>query len=83
MAAPLRSAASSWSEPSLDGSERVLLDRLFESAPEAIVLADTQSRVIRINAEFSRMFGYSSDEARGQCLDDLLAPPDLHEEAVT
>jgi len=82
MAAPLRSTAADWSEPSLDGSERVLLDRLFESAPEAIVLADTQSRVIRTNAEFSRLFGYSAAEARGRSLDDLLAPPDLHAEAV-
>jgi diguanylate cyclase (GGDEF)-like protein/PAS domain S-box-containing protein len=66
---------------SLDGSERVLLDQLFESAPEAIVLADQNSRVIRTNAEFTRLFGYASEEARGRSLDELLAPLELLEEA--
>jgi diguanylate cyclase (GGDEF)-like protein/PAS domain S-box-containing protein len=66
---------------SLDGSERVLLDQLFESAPEAIVLADGQSRVIRTNAEFTRLFGYEPDEARGRSLDELLAPANLIDEA--
>jgi diguanylate cyclase (GGDEF)-like protein/PAS domain S-box-containing protein len=67
---------------SLDGSERILLDRLFECSPEAIVLADQESRVIRINAEFTRLFGFGPDEARGRSLDELLAPPELRQEAV-
>ena len=67
---------------SSDGSEGVLLEQLFETAPEAIVLADIESRVIRTNTEFTRMFGYTADEARGKSLDDLLAPPALREEAV-
>ena len=82
MLAPLLSRTRRGSaHPSLDGSERVLLDRLFESAPEAIVLADRESRVIRINAEFTRIFGYTADEAVGRSLDELLAPPGLREEA--
>jgi diguanylate cyclase (GGDEF)-like protein/PAS domain S-box-containing protein len=64
------------------GSEGVLLDQLFETAPEAIVLADIESRVIRTNTEFTRMFGYTAEEARGKSLDDLLAPAALHGEAV-
>ena len=67
---------------SLDGSERILLDRLFECSPEAIVLADKESRVIRTNAEFTRLFGYGPEEARGRSLDELLAPPDLRREAM-
>jgi len=77
----LRRARHSDQPPDLDGSERVLLDRLFEAAPEAIVLADNLSRVIRVNAEFTRLFGYEADEARGRSLDELLAPPDLRTEA--
>ncbi len=67
---------------SSNGSEGVLLEQLFETAPEAIVLADIESRVIRTNTEFTRMFGYTADEARGQSLDDLLAPTALHGEAA-
>jgi len=81
MLAPLLSRTRSGAPPGLDGSERVLLDRLFESAPEGIVLADRESRVVRINAEFTRLFGYTAEEAVGRSLDELLAPPDLLTEA--
>ncbi len=65
----------------LEGTERALLDQLFESAPQAIVLADVDSRVIRINSEFTRLFGYTPKEARGRSLDELLAPDRLRGEA--
>src|SRR5581483_11226208 len=58
----------------------VYLKELFESAPEAISLLDNSYRVVRVNAEFARMFGYSNDEAVGQRLEDLIVPASrLHE----
>jgi len=36
---------------------------------------------MRVNTEFMRMFGYGVDEAVGQCIDDLVAPPARQEEA--
>src|SRR5581483_3573426 len=58
----------------------VYLTELFESAPEAISLLDSSYRVVRVNAEFARMFGYSNDEAVGQRLEDLIVPASrLHE----
>ena len=72
-------------EPSADvpaGTEGALLEELFESAPEAIVLADNESRVLRINSEFTRLFGYTPEEAKGCLLDDLLAPESLKAEAL-
>ncbi len=57
--------------------QTALLDELFESAPEAIVMVDQQQRVMRVNREFSVMFGYSAEEAHGRTLDELIAPPDL------
>lgn len=60
---------------------QVYLEQLFETAPEAIVLADNDSRVIRVNGEFVRMFGYAAEEAAGRSLDELLAPPGLRDEA--
>jgi len=64
------------------GTERALLEELFESSPEAIVLADNQSRVIRINSAFSEMFGYAPEEVRGRSVDDLIAPQSLQQEAT-
>src|SRR5664280_1302555 len=61
--------------------ERAFFDQLVETAPEGIAIADPQGRVMRVNAEFVRMFGYGVDEVVGQYLDDLVAPPAHQEEA--
>jgi diguanylate cyclase (GGDEF)-like protein/PAS domain S-box-containing protein len=57
------------------------LSELFESTPQATVLADNDSRILRANSEFTRLFGYSSEEAVGQLLDDLVAPAERLDEA--
>jgi PAS domain S-box-containing protein len=61
--------------------ERAFFDRLVETAPEGIAITDSRSKVMRVNAEFVRMFGYGADEAIGQDIDDLVAPPALEQEA--
>src|ERR1022692_2010152 len=48
--------------------QRALLDELFEQAPAAVVLLDGQSRVVRANREFTKLFGYTPEEARGHRL---------------
>ncbi|MDX1660840.1 MAG: PAS domain S-box protein, partial [Gemmatimonadota bacterium] len=55
--------------------------QLFQESPEAIVLLDGEDRILRINREFTEMFGYSADEAIGERINDLVVPPDLHDEA--
>ncbi|HEX7812299.1 MAG TPA: ATP-binding protein [Burkholderiales bacterium] len=62
--------------------QTALLDELFDSAPEAIVMLDTQQRVTRVNREFSAVFGYGADEAVGRSLDDLIVPDDLRQESA-
>src|SRR3954471_17629873 len=57
--------------------QTALLDELFESAPEAIVMLDLDQRVTRVNREFSRMFGYSGEQIRGQALNELIVPTEL------
>jgi PAS domain S-box/PAS domain S-box len=61
--------------------ERAFFDQLVETAPEGIAITDPQGRVMRVNAEFVHMFGYEVDEAVGQVIDDLVAPPARQEEA--
>jgi two-component system cell cycle sensor histidine kinase/response regulator CckA len=61
--------------------QRVHLEQLVENAPEAITLLDAQGRVIRINSEFTRMFGYSAAESLGKKVDALIVPPDRHAES--
>jgi len=69
----------SWEEhsPSL---RHEYLEELFQSAPEAIAIVDSSYRVARVNSEFTRMFGYTSEEAVGRKLEDLTVPASrLHE----
>ncbi|HEB84731.1 MAG TPA: PAS domain S-box protein, partial [Bacteroidetes bacterium] len=62
--------------------QRTYLERLFESAPEAIALVDPEDRVVRINQEFTRLFGYEEKEAAGRRINDLIVPPHLREEGL-
>jgi PAS domain S-box-containing protein len=72
---------------SLERSERerqvpeAYLEGLFESAPEAVVILDNHRRVVRVNQEFTRMFGYALEEARGRDLDRLIVPAAKEAEA--
>jgi PAS domain S-box-containing protein len=61
--------------------EQAFFDQLVETAPEGIAITDIHGRVMRVNAEFLRIFGYQVDEAIGQDIDDLVAPPALDAEA--
>jgi PAS domain S-box-containing protein len=65
------------------GTQTALLDELFESAPEAIVMFDMESRVLRINREFLRMFGYTREDAIGHHIRELTVPEDLRGEWET
>ena len=61
--------------------EKAYLDSLFDSAKEAIVVTDNKGIIMRVNKEFTRMFGYSEKEAIGKLIDDLVATPELRDEA--
>lgn len=58
-----------------------LLDELFEQAPHAIVLMSADHRVVRVNREFTRLFGYTPQESLGRRLSELSAPGELGEES--
>jgi len=63
--------------------EQAYLDCLFKNAPEAIVLADKAGRILRVNGEFTRLFGYTQEEAVGRYIDHLISPEDEREEAAS
>jgi PAS domain S-box-containing protein len=61
--------------------QTALLDELFDSAPEAIVMLDPGQRVTRVNREFTALFGYGPEEAVGRPLDRMIVPDDLRQES--
>jgi diguanylate cyclase (GGDEF)-like protein/PAS domain S-box-containing protein len=55
--------------------------QLFEKAPLGIVILDNADGVVDSNPAFESLFGYTSDEARGRPLNELIAPSGLEDEA--
>jgi PAS domain S-box-containing protein len=60
--------------------QRALLDELFEQAPQAVALMNMDDRVVRVNREFTRLFGYTPQEALGRHLSELIVPSESREE---
>jgi PAS domain S-box-containing protein len=45
---------------------------ILESAPDAMIIADAQGRIVLVNAETERLFGYRRDELIGQFVEVLV-----------
>src|SRR6202171_1415429 len=62
--------------------EKAYLEQIIENAPEAISIVDQELCILRINGEFTRVFGFTADEAAGKRLDLLIVPPDRYAETA-
>jgi PAS domain S-box-containing protein len=60
--------------------QRAHLSELFARVPEAVVMVDRDSRIMRVNPEFTKIFGYTAEEAIGQKIMDLITPDGFIEE---
>jgi PAS domain S-box-containing protein len=60
--------------------QKAHFEKLFELAPEAIVLRDFENRILRVNREFTNLYGFTPEEALGRNIADLIVP-DGHWEA--
>lgn len=63
--------------------EKVFLENLIDSIPEAIAIINRDGTISRINKEFSGLFRYPREEAVNRNLDDLIVPENLKSEAKT
>jgi len=72
---PLMQEVAAWGEDD-PVIQKAYLDQLVECAPEAITILDSCHQVTRLNSEFTRMFGFTLEEALGRPLDELVVPPD-------
>ena len=61
--------------------QTALLDELFEQAPQAVALMCVDDRVVRVNREFTRIFGYTPQETLGRRLGELIVPDESRHEA--
>lgn len=64
-------------------NQRLYFQQLFENSHDGVVFLDKHDRILEVNAAFTRLFGYTPEEAKGKLLDALIVPADLLEEADT
>ncbi len=62
--------------------ERAYYEQIIETAPEAISIVNQELNILRVNAEFTRLFGFTAAEAAGRRLDLLIVPPDRYAETA-
>ncbi|HEU0302878.1 MAG TPA: histidine kinase N-terminal 7TM domain-containing protein [Longimicrobium sp.] len=62
--------------------QRAYLDQLFEAAPEGLALLDAEERVLDVNGEWVRLFGWPVHEAAGRTINELIVPPALRDEGI-
>jgi len=60
---------------------REFLEALLASAPDAIVTLNPEQRILDWNPGAEKLFGYTSEEAVGRNIDDLVTGSDVEEEA--
>jgi len=62
--------------------QKIYFEKLFNSSPEAISLQDDNDITIEVNKAFTKIFGYSSEEAIGKPINDLVLPDEVEDDAA-
>ncbi|MBN2282186.1 MAG: PAS domain S-box protein [Candidatus Marinimicrobia bacterium] len=57
--------------------QKEFFEALYKSSATAIVTLNLEEKIIEINPEFERLFGYSIEEAFGRRIDDLIIAPNM------
>jgi PAS domain S-box-containing protein len=52
--------------------KEAVFEILFESAPDGILVVDSRGRILMVNKELERLFGYSRDELVGKGVETLV-----------
>lgn len=60
--------------------QNLYFEYLFNNLPQAIAVIDVNKKILRINAWFTKLFGYSPQECIGGSLAELIVPKDYIEE---
>lgn len=61
--------------------QKGVLESFFTYSPDAMAHLDTDQKIIQINQQFTKLFGYTEMDSYQQRLDDLITDEALHPEA--
>jgi PAS domain S-box-containing protein len=62
-------------------SQKEYLEALVQNSPVAIITADLEANVVSWNPAAERLFGFTTEEAVGRNVDELVAHGEMHAEA--
>jgi len=62
--------------------EKAYLKQFFENIQEGIVMADKDGKIISVNKEFVRLFGYNMSEIKGRYIDEVVAHEKNRDEGI-
>ena len=51
-----------------------LFEQLFSNSPLGVALLDRKSLIIQVNSSFEALFGYTTEEIKGENIDELIVP---------
>jgi PAS domain S-box-containing protein len=54
--------------------QKAYFQQLFDNSPDAILMTDTNGKIIQGNKGFEVLFGYSNEEVKGRSLIELIVP---------
>lgn len=57
--------------------EKAYFENIFEKSPEAIAILDNKGVIIKINNAFTKLFGYTAEEAIGKKTKELIEPKEI------
>ncbi len=60
--------------------QKAFLGELFARVPDAVVMVDRDCRVTRVNPGFTKIFGYTAEEASARQIADLITPEGVQDE---
>jgi PAS domain S-box-containing protein len=63
--------------------ENAYLEHLYDSIPAAIAIASASGLISMINREFTNLFGFTSEEAVNNSINELIVPEHLMDEALS
>ncbi len=61
----------------------IYLDHLLDITKDAIMIADQEGKIFRVNNEFTQLFGIQADTVIGKSIDDLISSQDNSEENIS
>ncbi|MBL7738423.1 MAG: PAS domain S-box protein [Chitinophagaceae bacterium] len=73
-----RDAQKKETEDALRNSEQEIA-AIFRAAPDAVIVIDSKSRIVKWNKEAEALFGWTGNEVIGRSLTDTIVPPEYRE----